>query len=388
MPDPVRLTRLSLADFRNYASVSMSIGARLVALTGDNGAGKTNLLEAVSLLTPGRGLRRAAFAEIVRKVAPGIVSDSDHAARPAPSGWSVSVLLEGPGGETRIGTGYAPETGGRRVRIDGADARTADELSDYLRVLWLVPAMDGLFTGPAGERRRFLDRLVLAVDPGHGRRVADFDKAMRQRNRLLEDGGEAAWLDAVEAQIASLGTAMAFARRETVSLLSGLIEEHASDDAFPRAALALEGPFEDLAATTPAADLEDAFADLLKRMRPRDRAAGRTLEGPHRTDLAVTHLAKAMPAGLASTGEQKALLIGLVLAHAELTGRVCGLTPVLLLDEVAAHLDPGRRAALFARLDLLGGQVFMTGTDTTLFQALPADAQRFAVSEGTVRAID
>ncbi|WP_321332650.1 DNA replication/repair protein RecF [Breoghania sp.] len=376
-PACVRIARLTLTDFRNYASTNLATDARLVALTGDNGAGKTNLMEAVSLLTPGRGLRRAAFADIVRK-APA----DPHA--PAPDGWSVSALLDGDNGETRIGTGFSVDAASRRVRIDGADARSADALSEYLRVLWLVPAMDGLFTGSASDRRRFLDRLVLAVDPGHGRRVADFDKAMRSRNRLLETGGEAGWLDAVEAQIASLGVAMAFARREAVTLLASLIAEHTGDDAFPEAALSLDGPFEVLSAATPAADLEDAYIELLARGRPRDRAAGRTLEGPHRTDLAVTHVAKAMPAGLASTGEQKALLIGLVLAHAELTARVSGLTPILLLDEVAAHLDPARRAALFARLDRLGGQVFMTGTDRALFEALPEDAARFAVSDGSV----
>ncbi len=385
-PARVLISRLTLTNFRNYASASLATDARLVALTGDNGAGKTNLMEAVSLLTPGRGLRRAAFADIVRKCPPHLQGPDTET--PAPDGWSVSALLDGDTGETRIGTGFSLDTASRRVRIDGAEARSADALSEYLRVLWLVPSMDGLFTGSAGDRRRFLDRLVLAVDPGHGRRVADFDKAMRSRNRLLETGGEAAWLDAVEAQIASLGVAMAFARREAVTLLSSLIAEHAGDDAFPEAALSLEGPFEALSASIPAADLEDAYGELLARGRPRDRAASRTLEGPHRTDLAVTHVAKAMPAGLASTGEQKALLIGLVLAHAELTARVSGLTPILLLDEVAAHLDPSRRAALFARLDMLGGQVFMTGTDRALFEALPHDAARFAVSDGSVSPLD
>ncbi|MDJ0933624.1 DNA replication/repair protein RecF [Breoghania sp.] len=381
MPDPVRLTRLSLTDFRNYTAATLDIEARLVALTGNNGAGKTNLLEAVSLLTPGRGLRRAAFADLVRKVDPQSLP---------PDGWSVAARLDGPVGETRIGIGFSSDTASRRIRIDAEDARTADELSQYLRVFWLVPSMDGLFTGPAGDRRRFLDRLVLAVDPGHGRRVADFEKAMRSRNRLLETGGEVAWLDAVEVQLASLGIAVAYARRETVTLLAGLLNDQGGSepDTFPRAGLALEGPFEDLAATTPAADLEDTFAEVMARGRTRDRAAGRTLDGPHRTDLTVTHLAKQMPAGLASTGEQKALLIGLVLAHAELTARVSNMTPVLLLDEVATHLDPTRRAALFARLDVLGGQVFMTGTDVGLSEALPEGAQRFAVSDAMVHLIE
>lgn len=371
----VTISRLQLTDFRNYAAVAVDIGARLVAFIGENGAGKTNLLEAISLLSAGRGLRRAQLAEITRRGAAG--------------GWSVAATLDGPFGETRIGTGLSGETGGRRIRINGAEARSSEELLDHIRVLWLVPAMDGLFTGPAGDRRRFLDRLVLAVDPGHGRRVADFEKALRSRNRLLESGGSASYLEAVEAQIAALGVAVALARRETVSLLAELIaSREAESSPFPQALVSLEGPFEALAADGTATDMEDRYRALLAQARSRDRAAGRTLDGPHRSDLVVLHKAKAMPAGLASTGEQKALLIGLVLAHAELTARISGMTPVLLLDEVAAHLDPRRRAALFARLAALGLQVFMTGTDAVLFAELPEDGQRFAVTDGAVRPLE
>lgn len=360
-PIQVALRSLSLTDFRNYTQVSVSLGARLVALVGDNGAGKTNLLEAVSQLTAGRGLRRAQLDDIRRK-------DAD-------TGWSVAARLDGPFGETRIGVGHAPGAPGRRIRIDGADARSSEQLLEHMRVLWLLPAMDGLFTGPAGDRRRFLDRLVLAVDPGHGRRVADLEKTLRARNRVLDEGGTPAFLDAVEAQLAPLAVAVSCARKETVALLQARIR--AQDDLglpFPRAGIALAGDFEAEADGQSASELEDWYRDLLVAMRGRDRAAGRTLSGPHRSDLEVRHLAKDMPAALASTGEQKALLIGLVLAHAEVTAVTAGMTPVLLLDEVAAHLDPGRRKALFARLADLGLQVLMTGTDARLFADLPPES--------------
>ena len=360
-PIQVALRSLSLTDFRNYTQVSVSLGARLVALVGDNGAGKTNLLEAVSQLTAGRGLRRAQLDDIRRK-------DAD-------TGWSVAARLDGPFGETRIGVGHAPGAPGRRIRIDGADARSSEQLLEHMRVLWLLPAMDGLFTGPAGDRRRFLDRLVLAVDPGHGRRVADLEKTLRARNRVLDEGGTPAFLDAVEAQLAPLAVAVSCARKETVALLQARIR--AQDDLglpFPRADIALAGDFEAEADGQSASELEDWYRDLLVAMRGRDRAAGRTLSGPHRSDLEVRHLAKDMPAALASTGEQKALLIGLVLAHAEVTAVTAGMTPVLLLDEVAAHLDPGRRKALFARLADLGLQVLMTGTDARLFADLPPES--------------
>jgi len=373
MGEPVRvaLRSLSLTNFRNYAQVSLALDGRLIAFVGENGAGKTNLLEAVSLLTAGRGLRRAPLDEIGLK----------GCAAP----WSVAARVAGVADETRLGVGHTPGEPGRRIRIDGADARTSDQLLDYLRVLWLLPSMDGLFTGPAGDRRRFLDRLVLAVDPGHGRRVADLEKALRARNRLLDQGGGPAYLDAVEAQLAPLAVAVSLARRETVALLVERIARQAGLGLpFPRADVALAGTFEDEAAALPACDLEDRYLAALAAGRGRDRAAGRTLEGPHRSDLAVRHVAKDMPAALASTGEQKALLIGLVLAHAEVTAATAGMTPVLLLDEVAAHLDPGRRRALFTRLADLGLQVLMTGTDPQLFVDLPAESRLMTVANGAV----
>lgn len=374
------LRRLRLTDFRNYAALSLDLDGRHVVLTGDNGAGKTNLLEAVSFLTPGRGLRRAAYGDVARSGAAG--------------GFAIHVTLDGPDGEAEIGTGTA-ETGaggteqGRRIRINGANARSAEDLLEWLRVVWLTPAMDGLFTGPAGDRRRFLDRLVLAIDPAHGRRSADYEKAMRSRNRLLaEDRRDESWLAAIEAQMAETGIAIAAARAELVRLLKGMIERLPDDTPFPKSTIALTGTYEEGALKQPAVDLEEAFRARMAEGRPADRAAGRTLDGPHRCDLEVRHRPKDMPAALCSTGEQKALLVGLVLAHARLTGNMAGMAPILLLDEIAAHLDAGRRAALFAILDDLNCQAFMTGTDAALFSSLQGRAQFFSVAHGTVSQAD
>lgn len=364
-----QLTRLSLTGFRNYSALSIDISAKLATFVGANGAGKTNILEAISFLTAGRGLRRATLADIAQKGGDG--------------SWSVAATVMLDGLETKIGTGLAAGTPGRKVRIDGEEVRGSESLLDYMRVLWLVPSMDGLFTGPGSDRRRFLDRLTLAIDPSHGRRVADFENALRQRNRLLDQGGGDAFLTALEQQVAELGTAVAVARGETVGLLSQMIAEQVAQSLpFPHASVALEGAFESEMLGLSASDREDHYRQMLKEGRPRDRAAGRTLNGPHLSDLKVFHATKNMPAAQSSTGEQKALLIGLVLAHAELTTKVSGMTPVLLLDEIAAHLDPGRRSALFQKLNSLGGQVFMTGTDSALFEALPGDAAVFEIEDG------
>jgi DNA replication and repair protein RecF len=372
---PTHLTRLQLSNFRNYASLSVDLQPGAVVLTGENGAGKTNLLEAISFLSPGRGLRRATFEEVTRAG--------------APDGFAVHAQLEGPFGECEIGTGTAgasPGETGRKVRINGATARSAEELLDWLRVIWLTPAMDALFTGPAGDRRRFLDRLVLAIDPHHGQRAADYEKAMRGRNRLLgENSRDATWFDAIETQMAETGVAIAAARVEMVRLLAAMIEKLPAEGPFPQADIRLDGLLENAVGAQPAVDLEERFRQELSRGRERDRAAGRTLKGPHRSDVLVRHRPKDMPADLCSTGEQKALLVGIVLSHARLCGEMSSSVPILLLDEIAAHFDAGRRAALFDILDELGCQTFMTGTEAALFSSLEGRAQFLTVDHGTVR---
>jgi len=361
------LSRLRLNHFRNYQHAALDLDARHVVLVGPNGAGKTNLLEALSLLAPDRGMRRAPFEEL--------------AAHGSDGAWAVAVTVETPDGPADIGTGIASGESTRKVRINGATARTVEEMSAYLRVLWLTPSMDGLYTAPAGDRRRFLDRLVTTLVPGHSSTVSDFDKAMRQRNRLLEDNGDPLWLNAIEQQMAEHAAALHFARVDCVTHLTELIDENRDDSDFPAAHLALTALFEGNVPAA-AADLEAALRALWAESRPQDRAAGRTLSGPHRVDLEVRYAQKDVPAALGSTGEQKALLIGLVLAHARLVSRLTGITPFLLLDEIAAHLDPGRRMALFAALDALGAQCFMTGTDPVLFDALDGRARMVTVRDG------
>ena len=346
------VSRLALTDFRSYASALIEPGPGFVLLSGENGAGKTNILEAVSLLTPGRGLRGAALSEMAR-------IGGERA-------WAVAAGLR----ETDIGTGTAPAAPERRqVRINGAPT-AVNSLSEWLSVLWLTPAMDRLFTASAGDRRRFLDRLVLALEPSHAHHSTRYDAAMRARNKLLaEEGWDETWLGSLELAMAEHGTAIAGARVRTVEALEHRLES-APDDEFARASIALEG--------WAGGDL----APALSVNRLRDAAAGRTTEGPHRQDLAVTHRAKQMPAARSSTGEQKALLLGLVLAHAELVADRRGEPPILLLDEVAAHLDPKRRSALFARLESRG-QVWMTATEAALFEGI-GDASRFHVQPGQI----
>jgi len=302
----------------------------------------------------------------------------------AEGGWAVSAVVASGDRLVRLGTGFTPGEGAeraRRVRIDGAPASGPDALLDHLRVLWLTPAMDGLFTGPASERRRFLDRLTLTLDPAHARASLDFERQVRSRNRLLSEGGPADWLDAVEAPLARAAIAVSEARSATVEALKARVAAQAAGGgAFPPAGLVLSGEFEDAYLGFEREEAETRYRRALAAARPRDRAAGRTLEGPHRSDLDVSFAEKGMPAALSSTGEQKALLIGLILAHADVVAARSGLSPVLLLDEVAAHLDPGRRRALFDRLDRLGCQAFMTGTEPGLFAGLGEDSERFAVT--------
>lgn len=369
--------RLMLRDFRSYPALDLAISGRLVAFVGENGAGKTNLLEAISLFTPGRGLRRVDLSEMVAQ-------DGD-------GGFSLSLTLaDDEGEESRLGTGLEQglpgQIGARRCRIDGAVVSSASAFSDHVRLVWLTPAFDGLFAGSAGERRRFLDRLVLAVDPEHGGRVNALERALRSRNRLLEEERpDDVWLDAVEREVAETGVAVAAARRETVARLAALIDATKDENsAFPWAHIALEGPIEAELATSAAIDVEDTYRDWLRESRWRDRAAGRTLIGPQASDLVVHHGPKGIVASRASTGEQKALLVGLVLAHAQLLASMGGVAPLILLDEVAAHLDPRRRVALFARLDAMGVQVFMTGADPAAFAEMPDRAQVFMVTPGCV----
>jgi DNA replication and repair protein RecF len=371
-----RLTRLILENFRTYAALDLAVSGRLVALVGENGVGKTNLLEALSLLTPGRGLRRADLAAMAR--------------RPGPGSFALSVAVETPYGEHRLGVGLtSPEADGRTgraFRIDGVSVASPAAFAEHVRVIWLTPDLDALFRGPAGERRRFLDRLVLAVDAAHGARVAGLERALRSRNRVLEETpGDTRWLDAIEREVAELGVAVAAARRETVERLAGHILATRDDASpFPFAVLAVQGEIDELVATLPAVDAEDRYRAMLRENRARDRAAGRTLVGPQASDLLVRHGPKDLPADTCSTGEQKALLIGLILAHARLVAAMSGIAPLVLLDEVAAHLDPRRRGALFEALENLGGQVWMTGADPSLFAELEGRAELLHVTPGRV----
>jgi DNA replication and repair protein RecF len=371
-----RVTRLRLTDFRSFPELDAEFEPMLIALCGENGVGKTNLLEALSLLAPGRGLRRAPLAEMAR------IGGSGR--------FSIVADLEGPLGPAVLGTGIEREQGSsnpiRKTRLNGAPAASSSVFSEHLRLVWMTPSLDGLFNGPPGERRRFVDRLVLAIDPGHASRAAALEQALRSRNRLLEEARpDAQWLDAVERQIAELGIAIASARRETIERLAALIVARREDKSpFPFAELALVGETDALIVEQSALEAEDRMRKSLRDMRQRDRAAGRTLTGPQTSDLLVRHGPKGIEAARASTGEQKALLIGLVLAHAHLVAQMSGMAPLVLLDEVAAHLDPSRRQALFSVLTALGGQVFMTGADQALFAELPKGARLFDVSPGKV----
>lgn len=343
------LNRLSLSDFRNHADLLIEPGPGFVVLTGDNGAGKTNILEAISLLSPGRGLRGAPIAEMARTLGSGT--------------FGIAARLAG--GELATGT-LANATNRRIVRINGAQ-KAITSLSEWLSLIWLTPAMDRLFNEGASERRRFLDRLVLAAHSGHASHASRYDAAMRQRNRLLslETPWDDAWLSGLEQQMALHGAALSAARIACLFELSARLDV-APDRPFARASLALEG-------WSGTADL----ASLLAKSRTRDAAAGRTLDGPHRADLVVMHREKTQPAARCSTGEQKALLLGIILAHADCVKERQQRAPLLLLDEVAAHLDPVRRHALFERLASTGGQVWMTGTESAPFADVIPTASHF-----------
>jgi DNA replication and repair protein RecF len=380
-PAPERLfvATLKLTDFRNYASARLDLGASPVVLVGDNGSGKTNLLEAVSLLCAGHGLRGRPYGELARKDGQG--------------GFAIAATVMSRHGEVDIGTGFLPGTreegAGRTVRIAGKD-RSAGALGDYVQHVLLIPAMDGLFTGPASERRRFLDRLVLALDPRMRKPLGRYERAMRQRNRLFQMREHArALFEGLEEQMAEAGVAIAAARLDAVDQLSHLIDETREargQGPFPHAVLALHGTLETELAMRPATEVEDLFRLILEEARERDRAASRTLEGPHLSDLLVVHGPKNAPAPHCSSGEQKALLLGLILAKAELIKGQEGCAPLVLLDEVAAHLDQARREALFGEILRLGAQAWMTGTDRELFSPIAQDAQILAVNQGSIEA--
>ncbi len=370
-----RLTRLTLTDFRNYAGLRLDAGAALVALSGPNGAGKTNLLEAISLLAPGRGLRGAAFEDLARQN--------------GAAAWAIAAEIATPAGEVSLGTGWSQQSDGagqgRLVVIDGHVQKGSGALGQHMRVLWLTPAMDRLFAGPASERRRFLDRLVAAFDPEHSARVSVFEKVMRERNLLLEDRRlDTAWIASLEAHMAEAAVAIAAARLMVVEALQRHIGEAREAAPFPWSKVAVEGEIEGLLDAMPAVRAEDEYRTLLADSRGADRGAGRALRGPHRSDLVVSHGPKNMPAGQCSTGEQKALLIGLILAQARAVTETSAMAPVLLLDEVAAHLDRERRQGLFEVLGALGCQAWLTGTDAELFVGLGRDAALFHVEDARI----
>jgi DNA replication and repair protein RecF len=377
----VGVTRLVLTDFRNYREARLTLGTASVVLTGPNGAGKTNLLEAVSFLAPGRGLRGAKLSEIDRRQR----ADCGGSSR----GWAVAAVVATRRGTLRIGTGHdvgLQPTGERRiVRIDGEPARGQAVLGERLGVVWLTPSMDRLFLeGPSG-RRRFLDRLVLGLDPAHASHVAAYEQALRERSRLLRDGpADSAWFAALEKVMASRGVAVAAARRDAVQQLDRVCAE--ADGPFPRARLRLIGIVEDWLEAMPALAAETKLASALAANRQSDAQAGGALIGPHRSDLAVALADKDIAAELASTGEQKALLISILLAHAGLQRAVRGEPPLLLLDEIAAHLDASRRAALFDALLRLDSQTWLTGTDEALFAPLRCQAQFLSVRDGSLAA--
>jgi DNA replication and repair protein RecF len=373
---PSRIHRLTLTHFRNYRTAGLEARGDMIVLVGPNGAGKTNCLEAISFLAPGRGLRRATLEDVADNQGDG--------------SWAVSAEVEGALGLATLGTGIDPPQGdssspSRRCRIDREPVNSAAAFGDHLRIVWLTPSMDGLFMGSASERRRFFDRLVLAIDSEHSSRVSALERSLRSRNRLLEVRNyDDHWCGAIERETAELAVAVAAMRGQTAVKLAAMLRARGQASAFPSAEIALDGWMENALLNEPATAVEDRYRAVLRDSRARDAAAGRTLDGPHLTDLQVIYAPKDMPARDASTGEQKALLIGLVLAHAALVAETTEIIPLLLLDEVVAHLDPGRRAALFDELAKLGAQVWLTGADPMAFGEIGASGEIFKVEAGCI----
>ncbi len=371
------ISSLKLHNFRCYAGGKISdLSGGMIVLTGENGAGKTNILEAISLLAPGRGLRGSKPLEIQN------LDDGDA--------WGISACVQMDYEQVRLGTGINPENQKRRIiRINGETVKSQSALADYMACVWLTPQMDRLFMDSASHRRRFLDRLVFAFDPGHSGRVSRYENAMRQRSKLLQEGAggaDPAWLDGLEAQMAETGVALAAARLDFVGRLQAACDQNIGVEYFPRCALSVSGTIEELLKNAPALEVEELFKYQLQQSRARDGVSGGALSGPHKSDLYVSYAARNMAADQCSTGEQKALLIGIVLAHARLVRAERGAPPILLLDEIAAHLDEGRRAALYDLLEDLGAQVWLTGTEENLFDALATRAQFFKVCDAVVEA--
>ncbi|MDE1900456.1 MAG: DNA replication/repair protein RecF [Alphaproteobacteria bacterium] len=368
------IARLTLAHFRNYDALRLDCDDRPVILTGANGSGKTSLIEAISLLVPGRGLRRAALGDL-----------QNHA---SPSPWAVAASLDTDAGLLSIGTGRDTSTadsdGERRaVHIDGKPARGQNHLADHVAMAWITPDMDRLLADGASARRKFLDRLVYSFDPAHGARVQRYEKAMRERLRLLREGrAEAAWLSALEDDMAQSAVAIAAVRRDMIKRLRVAID--GGGDAFPRADIEVRGTAEDMLDTLPALPAEDALRAAFARARHEDARHGTCAVGAHRSDLRVTHRARQCPAELCSTGEQKALLIALMLAYVRLITEQRHMTPLFLLDDIAAHLDDRRRTALFDEIRALGVQAWLTGTDSRDFAAMAGHAQAFHVEDGRI----
>ena len=375
----VGVTRLVLTDFRNYREARLALGTEPVVLTGPNGAGKTNLLEALSFLAPGRGLRGAKLTEIDRRSEPRCGS--------ADTGWAVAATIATRRGALQVGTGRDRTASERRImRVDGEPVRSQAALAEQLGIVWLTPAMDRLFLDGPGGRRRFLDRLVLGLDPAHAGRVAAYEQALRERSRLLRDGpADPAWLAALEEVMAEQGVAVAAGRRDTVQRLDRVCAE--AEGPFPRAQLTLLGSAEGWLEEMPALAADAKFSAALAATRQNDREVGGAAIGPHRSDLAVTLAEKGIAAEFASTGEQKALLIAILLSHVALQQVMRGEPPLLLLDEVAAHLDVSRRAALFESLVRLDSQTWLTGTDAVLFSPLRGHAQFLSVQDGTLSSL-
>ncbi len=367
------LTKLSLQNYRCYANVELlDLQSGLIVLCGPNGAGKTNILEAISLLTPGRGIRNAKPLDIQK-------SDS-------PVAWGISAKLDMGDVEVTLGTGLNPDTDRRMSRINGAIAKSQIALADYLACLWLTPQMDRLFLEGSSGRRRFLDRMIFAFDPSHSGRVTRYENALRQRSKLLsEKPNEQSWISGLEKQMAETGIAITAARIDFLDRLkASFLSEQESQGHFPKADLSLIGTLEDLLEQYPALEAENKYIELLIHSRPYDSIAGGAKTGAHKTDLDVVYSDKKTAANQCSTGEQKALLISIILAHGCLMNKERGAPPVLLLDEIAAHLDKDRREALFHQLNLMGGQVWMTGTDLILFESIKNTAQFFTIKSADI----